>query len=75
MLGTFLRDVIAANRDRFRLMGPDETASNRLDAVYESTGKVWLSETMPDDDHLSPTGRVMEVLSDYLAKAGRRGIC
>ncbi|MFZ0907746.1 MAG: phosphoketolase family protein [Mycobacterium sp.] len=73
VLGTFLRDVIAANRDRFRLMGPDETASNRLDAVYESTGKVWLSETMPDDDHLSPTGRVMEVLSEHLCQGWLEG--
>ncbi len=73
VLGTFLRDVIARNRDRFRLMGPDETASNRLDAVYESTGKVWLSQTMPDDDHLSPTGRVMEVLSEHLCQGWLEG--
>jgi xylulose-5-phosphate/fructose-6-phosphate phosphoketolase len=73
VLGTFLRDVIARNRDRFRLMGPDETASNRLDAVYESTGKVWLSETMPDDDHLSPDGRVMEVLSEHLCQGWLEG--
>ena len=73
VLGTFLRDVIARNRDRFRLMGPDETASNRLDAVYESTGKVWLSQTLPDDDHLSPTGRVMEVLSEHLCQGWLEG--
>jgi xylulose-5-phosphate/fructose-6-phosphate phosphoketolase len=73
VLGTFLRDVIARNRDRFRLMGPDETASNRLDAVYETTGKVWLSETMPDDDHLSPNGRVMEVLSEHLCQGWLEG--
>jgi xylulose-5-phosphate/fructose-6-phosphate phosphoketolase len=73
VLGTFLRDVIARNRDRFRLMGPDETASNRLDAVYESTGKVWLSETMPNDDHLSPDGRVMEVLSEHLCQGWLEG--
>ena len=48
VLGTFLRDVITRNPDRFRLMGPDETASNRLSAVFESTDKVWLSETEPD---------------------------
>ena len=54
VLGTFLRDVIARNLDRFRLMGPDETASNRLDAVFESTGKVWLSETLPVDENLAP---------------------
>ena len=73
VLGTFLRDVIARNRDRFRLMGPDETASNRLDAVYEATNKVWLSETMPDDDHLSPDGRVMEVLSEHLCQGWLEG--
>ncbi len=44
MLGTFLRDVIERNPDTFRLMGPDETASNRLSAVFESTDKVWLAE-------------------------------
>ena len=73
VLGTFLRDVIARNRDRFRLMGPDETASNRLDAVYEATGKVWLSETMPDDDHLCADGRVMEVLSEHLCQGWLEG--
>jgi len=73
VLGTFLRDVIARNPDRFRLMGPDETASNRLDAVYEATGKVWLSETMPDDDHLCAGGRVMEVLSEHLCQGWLEG--
>jgi xylulose-5-phosphate/fructose-6-phosphate phosphoketolase len=73
VLGTFLRDVIARNGDRFRLMGPDETASNRLDAVYESTDKVWLSETMPDDEHLAPAGRVMEVLSEHLCQGWLEG--
>ena len=52
VLGTFLRDVIARNPDRFRLMGPDETASNRLSAVFESTDKAWLAEIGPDDEHL-----------------------
>src|ERR1700741_5426166 len=52
VLGTFLRDVIARNPDRFRLMGPDETASNRLDPVYQSTGKGWLSQTLPQDDEI-----------------------
>jgi xylulose-5-phosphate/fructose-6-phosphate phosphoketolase len=54
-------------------MGPDETASNRLDAVYEATGKVWLSETMPDDDHLCAGGRVMEVLSEHLCQGWLEG--
>lgn len=73
VLGTFLRDVIARNPDRFRLMGPDETASNRLDAVYESTDKVWLSETEPDDENLAPDGRVMEVLSEHLCQGWLEG--
>ena len=73
VLGTFLRDVIARNRDRFRLMGPDETASNRLDAVYESTDKVWLSETLAVDEHLSASGQVMEVLSEHLCQGWLEG--
>lgn len=73
VLGAFLRDVIARNPDRFRLMGPDETASNRLDAVYGSTDKVWLSETLPDDENLSPDGRVMEVLSEHLCQGWLEG--
>ncbi len=70
---TFLRDVITRNKDRFRLMGPDETASNRLDAVYGSTDKVWLSEIEPDDEHLAPDGRVMEVLSEHLCQGWLEG--
>jgi len=73
ILGTFLRDVIARNDDRFRLMGPDETASNRLDAVYEATDKVWLSETLPVDENLAPDGRVMEVLSEHLCQGWLEG--
>ncbi|MGA8329270.1 MAG: phosphoketolase family protein [Mycobacterium sp.] len=73
VLGTFLRDVIARNGDRFRLMGPDETASNRLDAVFESTDKVWESETLPTDENLSRSGRVMEVLSEHLCQGWLEG--
>jgi xylulose-5-phosphate/fructose-6-phosphate phosphoketolase len=73
VLGTFLRDVIARNPDRFRLMGPDETASNRLDAVYAATDKVWLSEIGPDDEHLAPDGRVMEVLSEHMCQGWLEG--
>ncbi|ODR11456.1 phosphoketolase [Mycolicibacillus koreensis] len=73
VLGTFLRDVMAANPDRFRLMGPDETASNRLDAVYAASDKVWLSATRPTDEHLSPDGRVMEVLSEHLCQGWLEG--
>lgn len=73
VLGTFLRDVIARNPDRFRLMGPDETASNRLSAVYEATDKAWLAEIGPDDENLAPDGRVMEVLSEHLCQGWLEG--
>lgn len=73
VLGTFLRDVIDRNRDRFRLMGPDETASNRLSAVFDTTDRVWLSETVPGDDHLAPDGRVLEVLSEHLCQGWLEG--
>jgi xylulose-5-phosphate/fructose-6-phosphate phosphoketolase len=73
VLGVFLRDVIARNPDRFRLMGPDETASNRLSAVYESTDKVWLSEILSVDEHLAADGRVMEVLSEHLCQGWLEG--
>ena len=73
VLGAYLRDVIARNPDRFRLMGPDETASNRLNAVFESTDKVWLSKTEPSDEHLAPDGRVMEVLSEHLCQGWLEG--
>ncbi|MEU0519285.1 phosphoketolase family protein [Streptosporangium sp. NPDC006007] len=73
VLGTFLRDVITANPDTFRLMGPDETASNRLSAVFEVTGRAWNAETLPADDHLAPGGRVMEVLSEHLCQGWLEG--
>ena len=72
-LGTFLRDIIARNRDRFRLMGPDETASNRLSAVFDSTDRAWMAETAVGDDHLAPDGRVMEVLSEHLCQGWLEG--
>lgn len=73
VLGGFLRDVITANPDRFRLMGPDETASNRLQAVFETTDRAWDAETLPVDDHLAPDGRVMEVLSEHLCQGWLEG--
>ena len=73
VLGTFLRDVIRANPDNFRIVGPDETASNRLQAVFEATDRAWMAETSPDDDHLSPSGRVMEVLSEHLCQGWLEG--
>jgi len=59
----------------FRVFGPDETASNRLGALFEVTNKTWMSETIPEDDHLSPDGRVMEILSEHTCQAGLRVIC
>ncbi|MGH3674543.1 MAG: phosphoketolase family protein [Mycobacterium sp.] len=73
VLGTFLRDVISRNPDRFRVMGPDETASNRLSAVFGATDKVWLAGTEPGDENLSPDGRVMEVLSEHLCQGWLEG--
>ena len=57
----------------FRLFGPDETASNRLSAVFEATGRAWMAETSPDDDHLSPDGRVMEILSEHTCEGWLEG--
>jgi xylulose-5-phosphate/fructose-6-phosphate phosphoketolase len=73
VLGTWLRDVIRANPSTFRIFGPDETASNRLDAVFEATDRVWMAETRPTDEHLGPGGRVMEVLSEHLCQGWLEG--
>jgi xylulose-5-phosphate/fructose-6-phosphate phosphoketolase len=73
VLGTFLRDVIARNGNRFRLMGPDETASNRLSPVFETTDRAWIAETIVGDDHLAADGRVMEVLSEHLCQGWLEG--
>ena len=73
VLGELIRDIVAANPDTFRVMGPDETASNRLGAVFEVTDRVWLAGTDPGDDHLSPDGRVMEVLSEHLCQGWLEG--
>jgi xylulose-5-phosphate/fructose-6-phosphate phosphoketolase len=73
VLGTFLRDVVKANADRFRVMGPDETASNRLGAIFEVTDRVWEAERLLTDDHLAPDGRVMEVLSEHLCQGWLEG--
>ena len=67
-LGEFLRDVLKENPLNFRVFGPDETASNRLQAVYEATKKTWLADTLPEDadgGELAPDGRVMELLSEH----------
>ncbi|MEV0753462.1 phosphoketolase family protein [Streptosporangium sp. NPDC050280] len=73
VLGEFLRDVIAANPETFRLMGPDETASNRLQAVFEVTDRAWNAEIRDGDDHLQAGGRVMEVLSEHLCQGWLEG--
>ncbi|HLU46099.1 MAG TPA: phosphoketolase family protein [Natronosporangium sp.] len=73
VLGAWLRDVMALNPDRFRLFGPDEVASNRLDAVFEVTDRVFLPPTTPTDTQLAPTGRVMEVLSEHLCQGWLEG--
>ncbi|HYM49512.1 MAG TPA: phosphoketolase family protein [Candidatus Limnocylindrales bacterium] len=73
VLGAFLRDVVARNPQRFRVMGPDETASNRLQALFEVTDRAWDAERLPGDDHLGPDGRVMEVLSEHLCQGWLEG--
>jgi xylulose-5-phosphate/fructose-6-phosphate phosphoketolase len=75
VLGKFLHGVMQANLNQrnFRVVGPDETASNRLQDVITGTGKTWLSETLPVDVDLSPTGRVMEVLSEHLCQGWLEG--
>ena len=76
--GSFLRDVMRQNTEtrNFRVFGPDETASNRLQDLFEATDRTWNAETFSYDDHLSPDGRVMEILSASTpARAGWKAIC
>jgi xylulose-5-phosphate/fructose-6-phosphate phosphoketolase len=75
VLGTFLRDVMRLNLERhnFRLFGPDETASNRLDAVFEVSGKEWMADVEDVDINLGPDGRVMEILSEHLCQGWLEG--
>ena len=74
-LGRYLRDVLRMNaRERnFRIVGPDETASNRLGDVLEETNKVWMAEMLPTDEHLAPEGRVMEILSEHTCQGWLEG--
>ena len=72
VMGVFLRDVIKQNHD-FRLFGPDETASNRLSAVFEVTDRAWVAQTLPEDDHLSRDGHVMEILSEHTCEGWLEG--
>jgi xylulose-5-phosphate/fructose-6-phosphate phosphoketolase len=75
VLGAWLRDVMAANAQsrNFRVFGPDETASNRLSALFEVTPRAWMAELRDDDDHLGRDGRVMEVLSEHLCQGWLEG--
>ena len=75
-LALLLRDTMALNPTNFRLFGPDETTSNRLDAVYEVSGKTWVAELLPEDadgGHLSSEGRVMEMLSEHTLEGWLEG--
>ena len=75
VMGQFLRDVMKRNLEQrnFRVFGPDETASNRLGAVFEVTNRAWLAETVPGDDHLAADGRVMEILSEHTCQGWLEG--
>ncbi len=75
VMGQFLRDVMKRNEDarNFRVMGPDETNSNRLNALFEVTDRVSTAAILPSDDHLSPDGRVMEILSEHMCQGWLEG--
>jgi xylulose-5-phosphate/fructose-6-phosphate phosphoketolase len=75
VMGGFLRDVMKLNADErnFRVVGPDETSSNRLDALFEVTDRVWVEGVLPGDEHESPDGRVMEVLSEHMCQGWLEG--
>ncbi len=76
ILGEFLRDVMKINTGNFRVFGPDETASNRLQAIYEASGKTWMADLKPEDDdggYLARDGRVMEMLSEHTLEGWLEG--
>jgi xylulose-5-phosphate/fructose-6-phosphate phosphoketolase len=75
VLGGFLRDVMKLNMEtrNFRVFGPDETASNRLEALYEATDKLWMEPVLPVDEHLSRDGRVLEMLSEHMCEGWLEG--
>jgi xylulose-5-phosphate/fructose-6-phosphate phosphoketolase len=75
VMGAFLRDVMKANADtrNFRVFAPDENNSNRLNDVLEATNRAWDAETVPNDDHLAPDGRVMEILSEHTCQGWLEG--
>jgi xylulose-5-phosphate/fructose-6-phosphate phosphoketolase len=75
-LGQFLRDTMAANMDRFRMFGPDENTSNKLDDVYQVSKKTWMADLLPEDQdggELAPDGRVMEMLSEHTLEGWLEG--
>ncbi|HED52556.1 MAG TPA: phosphoketolase family protein [Gammaproteobacteria bacterium] len=74
-MGDYLRDIMTLNAERqnFRVMGPDETVSNRLGALLEVTNRAWEAETYDYDDHLAPDGRVMEILSEHTCQGWLEG--
>ncbi len=73
--GNYLRDVMKLNlaSRNFRVVGPDETASNRLGALFEVTNRSWMAERLPEDDHLAPDGRVLEILSEHTCQGWLEG--
>jgi xylulose-5-phosphate/fructose-6-phosphate phosphoketolase len=75
VLGVMLRDVVKLNQQaqNFRIFGPDETTSNRLNAVLEVTNRESVAEILPTDDHISPDGRVMEILSEHMCQGWLEG--
>ncbi|MBI3898872.1 MAG: phosphoketolase family protein [Gammaproteobacteria bacterium] len=75
VMGVFLRDVMKLNLDarNFRVVGPDETNSNRLGALFEVTNRAWMAERIAGDDHLAPDGRVMEILSEHTCQGWLEG--
>jgi xylulose-5-phosphate/fructose-6-phosphate phosphoketolase len=75
LMGQFLRDVMKLNEEsrNFRVMGPDETASNRLTALFEATDRTWMERTIPEDENLAPDGRVMEILSEHTCQGWLEG--
>ncbi|WP_156778016.1 phosphoketolase family protein [Chlorobium ferrooxidans] len=75
VMGAFLRDIMKLNESsrNFRVFGPDETASNRLDALFQVTARSWMENILPYDEHLSPDGRVMEILSEHTCQGWLEG--